>query len=68
MFSVLKRKVSRPGDFADLDTLAKRLVAFDARYDTTARPFDWTFTRADLIELCRRIEDHEPTRALGRAA
>jgi transposase len=68
VFSIIQRKVIKPGDFADLDALADRLVAFEARYNTTARPFDWTFTRTDLIELCRRIEDREPPRALGQAA
>jgi len=60
--------VIRPGDFADLDALAERLVAFEARYNTTARPFDWTFTRADLIELCRRLDAHRPTASLTLAA
>jgi transposase len=60
IFSVIQRKVVNPRDFADLDALAERLVAFEARYNTTARPFDWTFTRAELIELCRRIDTHQP--------
>jgi transposase len=60
VFSVIQRKVVNPRDFADLDTLAERLVAFEARYNADARPFDWTFTRADLIELCRRIDAHRP--------
>jgi transposase len=68
VFSVIQRKVIRPGDFADLDALAERLVAFEARYNTTARPFDWTFTRADLIELCRRLDAHQPTASLTLAA
>ena len=58
VYSVIGRKVMRPADFADLDELARALVAFEARYDTTARPFDWTFTRADLVELCRRNDAH----------
>jgi transposase len=68
VFSVIQRKVIRPADFADLDALAERLLAFEARYNTTARPFDWTFTRADLIELCRRIDRHQPGGALTLAA
>jgi transposase len=58
VFSVIQRKVIKPGDFSDLDALAERLIAFEARYNATAKPFDWTFTRADLVELCRRIEAH----------
>jgi transposase len=68
VFSVIGRKVVRPGDFADLDALAQRLRAFEARYNATARPFDWTFTRADLLELCRRIDAHQPTVSLAPAA
>jgi transposase len=60
VFSVIQRKVISPRDFADLDALAARLVAFEARYNATARPFDWTFTRADLLQLCRRIDAHQP--------
>jgi transposase len=68
VFSVIQRKVIHPGDFADLDALAERLIAFEARYNTNARPFDWTFTRADLLELCRRIDAHQPVPSLPLVA
>jgi transposase len=68
VFSVIQRKVINPRDFADLDDLAERLTAFEARYNTTARPFHWTFTRADLLELCRRIDAHQPAGSLRLAA
>lgn len=42
-------------DFANLDVLAERLTAFEARYNTAARPFDWRFGRADLNRLLDRI-------------
>ena len=58
VFSVIQRKVIKGGDFADLLALAEALVRFEARYNTTAKPFDWTFTRADLAELCLRIDAH----------
>ena len=58
MFSVIQRKVIKPADFADLDALAERLVSFEGRHNQTAKPFDWRFTRSDLIELCKRIEAH----------
>ena len=35
-FSILQRKAITPGDFADLDALAKRILAFQDRYNTTA--------------------------------
>jgi transposase len=68
VFSVIQRKVIKPGEFVDLGALAERLTAFEARYNTTAQPFDWTFTRADLIELCRRIDAHHPPMPLSIAA
>ncbi|MGH6943449.1 MAG: IS630 family transposase, partial [Geminicoccaceae bacterium] len=58
VFSVIARKVVRPADFADREALAQRLVAFEPRYNATARPFDWRFSRADLAALLRRIEAH----------
>jgi hypothetical protein len=35
--------------------LANRLTAFEARYNTAARPFDWRFNRTDLNRLLTRI-------------
>ena len=68
IFSVIQRKVVNPRDFADLDALAERLVAFEARYNSTARPFDWTFTRVQLLELCQRIDAHQPAGSPALAA
>jgi transposase len=68
VFSVIQRKVVNPRDFADLDALATRLIAFEARYNAGARPFDWTFTRADLVALCRRLDAHRPNRTPALAA
>ena len=60
MFSVIQRKVIRPADFADLDALAERLTAFEARYNATAAPFDWRFGRSDLDDLLSRLDRHQP--------
>jgi transposase len=60
VFSVLQRKVIKPVDVADLDALAARLTAFEPRYNAAARPFDWRFTRADLDDLIKRIDAHQP--------
>jgi len=68
VFSVIQRKVIKPADFADLDALAQRLTGFEPRYNATAKPFDWTFTRADLADLCRRIDAHRPAGATALAA
>lgn len=59
-FSILQRKVLAPNDFADLDEVEQRLLAFQHRYEQTARPFEWKFTRDDLHNLLRRLDAHEP--------
>ena len=55
-FSVVQRKVLTPNDFADLGEVQQRLLGFQRRYEQTARPFDWRFTRADLDQLLRRLD------------
>jgi hypothetical protein len=60
VFSVIQRKVITPADFADLDALSLRLTAFEPRYNATATPFDWRFTRADLTSMLVRIDAHRP--------
>jgi hypothetical protein len=59
-FSVVQRKVLTPNDFADLDALAERLIAFQERYEQAARPFAWKFTRHDLDRLLSRLAEHGP--------
>jgi len=44
--------------FAYLDALAARLTAFEPRYNTTATPFDWRFTRTDLHDMLDRLDAH----------
>jgi transposase len=68
VFSVIQRKVVKPADFADLADLAARLTAFEPRFNATATPFDWTFTRADLADLLARIDAHRPPTAPAAAA
>ena len=58
VFSVIQRKVIKPSDFADLAALSLRLTAFEPRYNATATPFDWRFTRADLTAMLSRIDAH----------
>jgi transposase len=58
-FSIVQRKVVTPNDFTSLDQVEDRLVAFERRYNATARPFRWKFTPADLEDLLARIERHE---------
>ncbi len=54
-FSILQRKAISPADFADLDDLATRILAFQDRYNSTAEPFDWRYTRDDLNNFLTRL-------------
>ena len=58
-FSIVQRKVLTPNDFADLDEVQRRLMAFERRYEEAATPFEWKFTRKDLARLMRRLQDKE---------
>jgi hypothetical protein len=55
-FSIVQRKVLQPNDFADLDTVAHRLLRFGRRYEHIAKPFEWKFTRRDLDQVLERID------------
>jgi len=57
--SICQRKVLTPNDFADLDEVEYRLLAFQRRYEQTAVPFAWRFTRADLDRLLDRLAGEE---------
>lgn len=56
-FSIVQKKVISPNDFASVDDLSATLLAFTARYNQTARPFNWKFTASDLTALLRRISE-----------
>jgi hypothetical protein len=58
-FSDIQPKVPAPNDFLDLGEVAQRLLGFQRRYQRTAVPFGWRFTRADLTKLLRRLDEHE---------
>jgi transposase len=58
-FSVVQRKVVSPNDFTNLDEVTQRLAEFEKRYNATATPFQWKFTRRDLHDLLGRISEHE---------
>lgn len=58
-FSVLQRKAIATGDFANLDDLTARILAFQERYNTTATPFDWKYTRDDLNDYLARLRRHD---------
>ncbi len=58
-FSILQRKAIATGDFADLDDLAARILAFQDRYNHVATPFDWKYTRHDLNDFLTRLRRHD---------
>jgi hypothetical protein len=59
-FSVVQRKVVSPNDVRDPAELHQRLLGFQHRYEQTAEPFDWRYTRADLDRLLRRLDRADP--------
>ena len=58
-FSIIQRKVLTPNDFACLADLAAALLAFQYRYEKSAVPFRWTFTRDELAALLQRLKIRE---------
>ncbi len=59
--SIVQRKALTPNDFHSLEALSERLLAFGQHYRQIARPFEWTFDRADLNRLLSRLDDHPAT-------
>jgi transposase len=55
-FSIVQRKVLKPNDFSSLQELEQRLLAFQSRYERSASPFNWTFTRHHLHALLGKID------------
>ncbi len=64
-FSIVQRKVLTPNDSVSLDELGGRILDFQSRYEESATPFEWKFTRRDLTTLLRRLAEQ---RTLPRAA
>lgn len=62
-FSILQRKVLTPNDSVSLNELGRRILDFQDRYEESATPFEWRFTRRDLAALMRRIARREQLRA-----
>jgi DDE superfamily endonuclease len=62
-FSIIQRKVLTPNDFPDLAAVEQRLLAYEALYNRTARPFAWTFTRDDLERRLAQLKLAEATLA-----
>jgi uncharacterized protein YdaL len=54
-FSIVQRKVLTPNDFADLNSVAERLLDFQYYWENTGKPFEWKFTRQNLSELLDKL-------------
>lgn len=55
-FSIVQRKVLTPSDFVSRDEVEHRLLSFQHRYQHAAKPFQWTFTRAELHKLLANLD------------
>ncbi len=56
-FSVVQRKVLTPNDFASLAEVEDRLLKFQKHYEEIAKPFEWKFTRKNLLNLMDKLSD-----------
>jgi transposase len=56
-FSIVQRKVLTPMDLPDRTAVAARILNFQERYDRTAKPFRWKFTRQDLQNRLQALAD-----------
>jgi hypothetical protein len=54
-FSIVQRKVLTPNDFADLAEVEMRLRLYEELSNRQPRPFNWTFSKADLFDLLHRL-------------
>jgi hypothetical protein len=52
----VQRKALTPNDFRSPQELTERLLACGRGYREIARPFEWTFARADLERVLERVE------------
>jgi hypothetical protein len=51
-FPILSRRLLRRGEFASVDELVARIMAWIAEYDRTAKPFAWTYEGKPLNVAC----------------
>jgi len=55
-FSIIQRKALTPNDFTGLADVQDRLYRFQTHYQEIAQPFEWKFTRRDLLRLLARLD------------
>jgi len=56
-FSIVQRKVLTPLDLPDRVAVGERILNFQERYDRTAKPFRWKFTRQNLQDRLQALSD-----------
>jgi len=56
-FSIVQRKVLTPNDFTNLSSVEHRLLDFQVYYEQIAKPFNWKFTKKDLLKMLGEIEE-----------
>jgi DDE superfamily endonuclease len=64
-FSVVQRKALTPNDFDSLAAVEDRLLRFQESYQESARPFQWKFTRRDLVQLLARMDEMQRCREIA---
>ena len=66
-FSIVQRNVVTPNDFTSLRELEDRLLAFQVRYERTAKPFQWAFTPSGSGQpvVQAQSQGDEPRRLTG---
>ena len=57
-FSIIQRKVLTPNDFATLEAVRVRLRLYEELSNCTPRPFEWKFTRQDMLDWLKRASPH----------
>lgn len=60
-FSIVQRAVLTPNDFQSLVEVEDRLLTFQTRYEQTAKPFQWTFSREDLRQILAKVATRNQT-------
>lgn len=48
-----------PNDFQSVAEIEDRLLRFQEHYEQIAQPFQWTFTRQNLLKLMAKLRSYE---------
>jgi len=64
-FSIVQRKVLHPNEFNDLKEVEDCLMRFQALYNSTAKPFQWKFTKDDLNRVLKELPEQYPVVAVA---